>query len=190
MLHFQTTNCRYCTLDTNTNKTYGAQLKPGGGSDEAPSCWSRCLDIYVTMSLMSLCVAMAHGSAAVLLWWCGAVVVLSSVLLLTDCTCWLQPGVTGPETSGQWSHSGGAAHWPPSHPATSSTPSFRPALPLPALCLPCQEMVVTYTPLDKGTLDYCCGEQTHQWSQWSTCQNFSIYLPPPEMNHVKPFESC
>ena len=127
MLHFQTTNCRYCTLDTNTNKTYGAQLKPGGGSDEAPSCWSRCLDIYVTMSLMSLCVAMAHGSAAVLLWWCGAVVVLSSVLLLTDCTCWLQPGVTGPETSGQWSHSGGAAHWslPLLHP-------FLPARPAPA----------------------------------------------------------
>ena len=133
MLHFQTTNCRYCTLDTNTNKTYGAQLKPGGGSDEAPSCWSRCLDIYVTMSLMSLCVAMAHGSAAVVLWWCGAVVVLSSVLLLTDCTCWLQPGVTGPETSGQWSHSGGAAHWPlatqaPSH----QLHPFLPARPAPA----------------------------------------------------------
>ena len=87
---------------------------------------SRYLRHYVT-------VAMAHGGAAVL--------VLSSVLMLTDCTCWLQPGVTGPETSGQWSHSGGAAHWPPSHPPLlpSSTPSFRPALPLlAALCLPCQ----------------------------------------------------
>ena len=136
MLHFQTTNCRYCTLDTNTNKTYGAQLKPGGGSDEAPSCWYRCLDIYVTMSLslMSLCVAMAHGSAAVLLWWCGAVVVLSSVLLLTDCTCWLQPGVTGPETSGQWSHSGGAAHWP------LATQPPAPPLPSGPPC-PCQPSV-------------------------------------------------
>ena len=189
MLHFQTTNCRYCTLDTNTNKTYGAQLKPGGGSDEAPSCWSRCLDIYVTMSLMSLCVAMAHGSAAVLLWWCGGVVVLSSVLLLTDCTCWLQPGVTGPETSGQWSHSGGAAHWP------LATQPPAPPLPSGPPC-PCQPSVsrvrrwLSPTHLWHWTLDYCCGERTHQWSQWSTCQNFSIYPSTPEMNHVKPFERC
>ena len=83
---------------------------------------------------------------------------------------------------------GGAAHWPPSHPATSSTPSFRPALPLPALCLPCQEMVVTYTPLDTGLLLWRADPPV-QWSQWSTCQNFSINPPPPEMNHVKPTKS-
>ena len=130
---------------------------------------------------------MAHGSAAVVLWWCCGVV-------LSVAVDWLHL------LAAAWRHRAGD-QWPvvtlrwcrplaTGHPATSSTPSFRPALPLPALCLPCQEMVVTYTPLDKGTLDYCCGEQTHQWSQWSTCQNFSIYLPPPEMNHVKPFESC
>ena len=105
---------------------------------------SRYLRHYVTY--VTVC---GHGSWQ---WCCGAVVVLSSVLLLTDCTCWLQPGVTGPETSGQWSHSGGAAHWPVATQPPSSTPSFRPALPLPALCVPCQEVVVTYTPLDTGLL--------------------------------------
>ena len=126
---------------------------------------------------------------AALLCCCGGVVVLSSVLLLTDCTCWLQHGVTGPETSGQWSHSGGAAHWP------LATQPPAPPLPSGPPC-PCQPSVsrvrrwLSPTHLWHWTLDYCCGEQTHQWSQWSTCQNFSIYLPPPEMNHVKPFESC
>ena len=150
---------------------------------------SRYLRHYVTY--VTVC---GHGSwqrccAAVVVWCCGGVV-------LSVAVDWLHL------LAAAWRHRAGD-QWPvpvvtlrwcrplaTGHPATSSTPSFRPALPLPALCLPCQEMVVTYTPLDKGTLDYCCGEQTHQWSQWSTCQNFSIYLPPPEMNHVKPFESC
>ena len=83
---------------------------------------SRYLRHYVT-------VAMAHGGAAVL--------VLSSVLMLTDCTCWLQPGVTAgdqwPVVTLRWCRPLATQPLLP-----SSTPSFRPALPLAPLCLPCQ----------------------------------------------------